>query len=92
MAEDKIKSIDVEINPEKPLFIITVVSEMVGLPVWTLRRLDGMGVISPQRIGKKTRCYTMSQIKQLVYIHHLMEERNVNISGVKVILEISSSE
>ena len=78
----------VEINPEAPLFIISVVSGMVRIPIWTLRKLDEMGVVQPQRIGKKTRCYSKMQIQQLSYIHYLMEEKNVNISGIKVILEI----
>ena len=84
----KSKEFTVEINPEAPLFIISVVSGMVHIPIWTLRKLDEMGVVQPQRIGKKTRCYSKVQIQQLSYIHYLMEEKNVNISGIKVILEI----
>jgi DNA-binding transcriptional MerR regulator len=58
------------------------------VPIWTLRRLDDMGVVSPKRINKKIRCYSHAQIKQIIYIQHLMEERNVNMSGIKVILEL----
>jgi MerR family transcriptional regulator/heat shock protein HspR len=76
------------INPQEPLFIIGVTSEVVGLPLWTLRKLDEMGVVSPKRIGVRTRCYSQIQIKTLTYVRYLMEERNVNISGVKVILEM----
>ena len=79
---------DVEINPQAPLFVISIVSEMVDIPIWTLRKLDEMDVIKPKRIGKKTRCYSKVQIKQLSYVHYLMEEKNVNISGIKMILEM----
>ena len=79
---------EVEINPDAALFVIGIVSELTGLPIWTLRRLDDMGVVSPKRINKKIRCYTHRQINQLVHIHYLMEERHVNISGIKVILEM----
>jgi MerR family transcriptional regulator/heat shock protein HspR len=78
----------VNIDPDAALFVIGIVSELTGMPIWTLRRLDDMGVVSPKRINKKIRCYTHRQINKLVYIHHLMEERSVNISGIKVILEI----
>lgn len=79
---------EVEIRPDDALFVIGIASELCGLPIWTLRRLDDMGLVSPKRINKKIRCYTHRQINKLVYIHYLMEERNVNISGIKVILEL----
>ena len=89
MKRDKsLEHFDVEIEPEDPLFVISVVSKMVGIPVWTLRKLDDMGVVMPKRIGKKTRCYSKIQIKQLGYVHYLMEEKGVNISGIKIILEM----
>ncbi len=79
---------DVKIHPEEPVYIITVVSHIVRIPVWTLRKLDELGVVKAKRIGKKTRCYSHKQIKILNYVHYLMEERHVNISGIKVILEM----
>lgn len=79
---------EVVISPDQALFVIGIVSELTGMPVWTLRRLDDMGVVSPTRINKKIRCYTHRQINKLIYIHYLMEERSVNISGIKVILEL----
>ena len=83
---------EINIDPEAPLFIISVVSEMVGIPVWTLRKLDEMGIVEPDRIGKKTRCYSKKQLKTLQYIHFLMEEKGVNISGIKIILELREEE
>ena len=82
----------VNIDPQAPLFIISVVSEMVGIPVWTLRKLDEMDVVKPRRIGKKTRCYSQQQIQVLSYVNYLMEEKRVNISGIKVILMMESKE
>jgi len=78
----------VELSAEMPLFVIGVVSELVDIPVWTLRRLDEMGIVCPERLNKKTRCYSQKQVKTLSYIHFLMEEKNVNLSGVKIILEM----
>ncbi|MBF0385156.1 MAG: MerR family transcriptional regulator [Candidatus Omnitrophica bacterium] len=83
---------EVDINPDAPLFIISVVSDMVGIPIWTLRKLDELGVVEPKRLGKKTRCYTKVQIQQLNYVHYLMDEKGVNISGIKVILEMNYSQ
>ena len=84
------EAFDFEINPQAPLFVIGVVSEMVDIPVWTLRKLDDLGVIKAERMGKKTRCYSHEQIKKLNYIRYLMNDRGVNISGIKIILEIET--
>jgi MerR family transcriptional regulator/heat shock protein HspR len=86
-AKDE-KKFDVQIDPQMPVYVISVVSELVQLPIWTLRKLDDMDVVKPKRIGKKTRCYSVMQVKALSYIHYLMEEKGVNISGIKVILEM----
>lgn len=88
----KVIAREVEIHPDAALFVIGIVSQLTGMPVWTLRRLDEMGLVSPKRINKKNRYYTHRQINKIVYIHHLMEERNVNMSGIKVILEIEKVE
>jgi len=78
----------VKIDPEAPVYIISVVSEIVSIPIWTLRKLDDLDVVKPKRIGKKTRCYSQSQVELLNYVHYLMEEKRVNISGIRVILQI----
>lgn len=79
---------DIYISPDEPVYVISVVSKLVSMPVWTLRQLDRAGVVSPKRIGKKSRLYSLKDIKRLEYVHYLMEEKHVNIKGVKVILEI----
>ena len=86
------KNFDVQIKPHEALFIISVVSEMVNLPVWTLRKLDQLDVVKPKRIGKKARCYSIQQIKKLNYISYLMQEKRVSISSVKVFIELHYSE
>ena len=88
MKQPAIKKFEVEIKPHEPVYIISVVSAIVQIPIWTLRKLDDMGVIKPKRIGKKTRCYSKIQVQQLNYVHYLMEEKRVNISGIKIILEM----
>jgi len=83
---------DIHISPDEPVYVISVVSKLVDLPVWTLRQLDKVGVVCPKRIGKKSRLYSLKDIKKLEYIHYLMEDRHVNISGIKMILEIEVRE
>jgi DNA-binding transcriptional MerR regulator len=88
MAEFPFSEQEFEIDDNDPLFVISVVSELVHIPIWTLRKLDDHGIVKAQRKGKKTRCYTKNQIKKLTYIYYLMENKGVNIKGIKFILEL----
>ncbi len=78
---------DVFISPDEPVYVISVVSKLTCFPPWTLRQLDKAGVVSPKRIGKKSRLYSLKDIKKLEYIHYLMEEKHVNLHGIKIILQ-----
>ena len=79
--------LDIIISQDEPVYVISVVSRLVSLPVWTLRQLDKAGVVRPKRIGKKNRLYSLRDLKRLEYVHYLMEKKRVNIHGVKIILE-----
>jgi MerR family transcriptional regulator/heat shock protein HspR len=78
---------DIQISPDEPVYVISVVSRLVDLPVWTLRQLDKVGIVNPKRIGKKSRLYSLKDVRKLEYVHFLMEDKGVNISGIKIILE-----
>jgi MerR family transcriptional regulator, heat shock protein HspR len=75
-----------KIAPEEPVYIISVVCKLVNIPIWTLRQLDKAGVVRPKRLGKKNRLYSLKDLKRLEYVHYLMEEKRVNIHGLKIIL------
>lgn len=92
MSKDDYKPFEFDINPHAPLFVIGVVSELVDLPIWTLRKLDELGVVQPKRIGSRTRCYSQVQIIKLNHIRYLIKEKGVNIKGVKVIIEMEYKE
>ena len=88
MAEYQFSDQEFKFDDNDPLFVISIVSELVHIPLWTLRKLDDHGIVKAQRVGKKTRCYSKNQIKKLTYIYHLMEHKGVNIKGIKVIMEL----
>ncbi len=83
---------DIHISPDEPVYVISVASKLVDLPVWTLRQLDKAGVVCPKRTGKKSRFYSLKDIKKLEYVHYLMEDKHINIHGIKMILEIEIKE
>ena len=75
-----------KIAPDEPVYVISVVCKLVDIPIWTLRQLDKAGVVRPKRLGKKNRLYSLKDLKRLEYVHYLMEEKRVNIHGLKIIL------
>jgi len=85
--QKSLQDFELKIHPEDPVFVISVVSQIVRIPIWTLRKLDEMGIVCPKRIGKKTRCYSKKQVTTLSYVYHLMQEEGVNMSGIRFILE-----
>jgi MerR family transcriptional regulator, heat shock protein HspR len=83
---------DIHISPDEPVYVISVASKLTELPVWTLRQLDKAGIVCPKRIGKKSRLYSLKDVRRLEYVHYLLEDRHVNIRGVKLILEMELKE
>lgn len=83
---------DIHISPDEPVYVISVASKLTELPLWTLRQLDKAGIVCPKRIGKKSRLYSLKDIKRLEYVHYLLEDRRVNIRGIKMILELEFKE
>ena len=83
---------ELHISQDVPVYVISVVSKLVGIPVWTLRQLDKAGVVCPKRVGKKSRLYCMKDMRRLEYVHYLMEEKHVNVRGIKIIIEMQRPE
>jgi MerR family transcriptional regulator/heat shock protein HspR len=79
--------VGLRISPEEPVYVIGVACKLVKIPVWTLRQLDKAGIVRPKRSGRKNRLYSFKDLKRLEYVHYLMENKRVNIHGVKLILE-----
>jgi MerR family transcriptional regulator/heat shock protein HspR len=73
---------------EAPLYVISVAAKLVRLPAWTLRVLDEQGIVVPKRTGKNRRLYSDSDLSKLVRVRSLTEELGVNMSGVRIILQL----
>jgi MerR family transcriptional regulator/heat shock protein HspR len=69
-------------------FTISIAAEMVNVHAQTLRHYERVGLIAPRRSEGKIRYYTLEDIEKLDSIKHLIEQREVNLAGVKAILEL----
>lgn len=84
-AQDDVSDEDLA---NEPVYVISVAAKLAGLPSWTLRVLDKEGIVCPQRTSKDRRLYSDRDISKLARVRYLMEERGVNLNGVRMILEM----
>jgi MerR family transcriptional regulator/heat shock protein HspR len=73
---------------EHRLFMISVVSEMLGIHPQTLRIYEREGFIKPKRSGGNTRLYSEEDVEKVEMILRLTRELGVNLAGVEVILSM----
>lgn len=74
-------------NSQQPLYLISVVSEMLRVHPQTLRLYEKEGLITPRRT-KKQRLYSESDVERLNFILQLTRELGVNKAGVDIILRM----
>jgi MerR family transcriptional regulator/heat shock protein HspR len=72
----------------KPLYIISIVSEMLDLHPQTLRQYERLGLINPKRTQGNTRLYSDEDLDKLKFILTLTKDMGVNLAGVEVIMNM----
>src|SRR5512143_112832 len=73
---------------EQRLFMISVVSEMLGIHPQTLRIYEREGFIKPKRSGGNTRLYSEEDVEKLEMVLRLTRDLGVNLAGVEIILSM----
>ncbi len=74
-------------DSKQPLYLISVVSEMLRVHPQTLRLYEKEGLITPRRT-KKQRLYSENDVERLNFILQLTRELGVNKAGVDIILRM----
>mgnify|MGYP005812098613 CR=1 FL=1 len=75
---------------DRPLYSISVVSEMLELHPQTLRQYERLGFVKPSRTIGNTRLYSEEDIEKLKVIINLTRDLGVNIAGVEIIINMRS--
>jgi MerR family transcriptional regulator/heat shock protein HspR len=75
---------------DKPTYLISSVSSMLDVHPQTLRQYEREGLVVPSRTNGKIRLYSQKDIEDIKKILVLTREFGVNISGLKVILQLEN--
>jgi len=76
------------VDPDSPIFVISVAAELSGLHAQTLRSYDRLGLVSPGRSAGGGRRYSARNIALLREVQRLSQEEGVNLAGIKRIIEL----
>jgi MerR family transcriptional regulator, heat shock protein HspR len=76
------------IDPEAPIFVISVAAQLAGMHPQTLRQYDRLGLVSPGRTAGRGRRYSGRDVAVLREVQRLSQEEGVNLAGIKRILEL----
>jgi MerR family transcriptional regulator/heat shock protein HspR len=79
-----------EVSDTTPVYVISVAAELSGMHPQTLRAYDRMGLVSPGRSSGRSRRYSLRDILVLRQVQRLSQEDGVNLSGIKLILELEA--
>src|SRR3954471_8775045 len=71
------------------LYVISVAARLVEMHPTTLRKYERVGFLEPSRTPGRTRLYSHDDIRRLRQIKHLVEEREMNLAGVQMALDLT---
>ena|SRR5689334_22135132 len=71
------------------LYVISVAARLVEMHPTTLRKYERVDFLEPSRTPGRTRLYSHADIRRLRQIKHLVEEREMNLAGVQMALDLT---
>ncbi|MGH3009588.1 MAG: heat shock protein transcriptional repressor HspR [Gaiellaceae bacterium] len=73
---------------DRPIYMISVAAELVGMHPQTLRMYEAKGLIRPGRTPGGTRLYSEADIERLRIVQRLTSEMRLNLAGVELVLRL----
>src|SRR5580765_5823495 len=77
-----------ERDPERPVYVISVAATLVSAHPRTLRIYEDEGLLCPARTPTNIRLYSEDDIRRILWIRHLTQERGVNLAGIRILFEL----
>ncbi len=73
---------------KRPVYMIGVAAELIGVHPQTLRMYEHKGVLRPRKSIKNTRLYSQEDVELGRYIQKLTQEMGMNLAGVRELLDM----
>ena len=73
---------------KRPVYMIGVASELIGVHPQTLRMYEQKGLLRPRKSIKNTRLYSQEDVDLGRYIQKLTQEMGMNLAGVRKVLDL----
>lgn len=83
--DDRLPSL---IEPDAPIFVISVAARLAGMHPQTLRSYDRLGLVSPRRSRGRGRRYSPRDVAKLRLVQQLSQEEGINLNGIRRILTL----
>jgi MerR family transcriptional regulator/heat shock protein HspR len=80
--------VEISIDDERGVFMISVAAELAEMHPQTLRMYEQRGLIEPKRSPKNTRLYSQRDVERLRRIQRMTTEEGLNLAGVVTVLEL----
>ena len=84
--QDIEEQFDFELPVDEPVFPMNVVCDLLHMQYYLLHEIMKEGIIRERKQQKKL--FSKRDVRKLKYIQYLIEEKGVNVKGVKIILEM----
>ena len=79
---------ELNLSLDKPIYTISVASEILETHPRTLMMYENMGLVVPQRTSTNRRRFSQRDIKKLQTIQDLTRNHGVNLNGVRYVLQL----
>ena len=73
---------------DRPIYMISIAAELVGMHPQTLRMYESKGLVRPQRTAGGTRLYSEEDVERLRIVQRLTSELGLNLAGVELVLRL----
>ena len=79
---------DTNISLDKPIYTISVASEVLETHPRTLMMYEHLGLVVPQRTATNRRRFSQREIMKLQTIQKLTRRHSVNLAGVRYVIQL----
>lgn len=76
------------LEPDRPLYTISVAAQLLGIHPQTLRLYERLGLVKPRRSSGKRRLYSSQDVERIQTVLQLTRERGINLAGVELFLDL----